>query len=92
MPLKVAPDRLMFWPLKCVGSRGPDGIRCSNDMRNIGKGITGVWSVLWQGCIFQMMYGLRIVLSTMNMASQTLDEVICDYSYEKFLSFHGHLH
>ena len=27
------------------------------------------------------MYGLRIVLSTTNMESQTLDEAICDSSY-----------
>ena len=44
------------------------------------------------GCIFQMMYGLGIALSTTNMESQTLDGAKCDYSYEKSLSFYGHLH
>ena len=78
-----------FWQLKCVWSIGPDGIRWSDDdLMNILEGIAGVWSVLWQGCIFQMMYGLCIQLSTMNMESHTLDEAICDCSYEKSQSFY----
>ena len=41
---------------------------------------------------FQMMHSLIIALSTTNMGSQTLDEAICDCSYEKSMSFLGHLH
>ena len=58
-------------------------IRYSYDLRNIWEGITGVRSLLWQGCIFQIMYGLIIALSTTNMESQPLDEAICDSSYEE---------
>ena len=52
----VASDGFMFLAFEVCWSRGPDGIRYSDDMRNIWEGITGVWTVLWQGCIFQMMY------------------------------------
>ena len=44
------------------------------------------------GCIFQMMYELRIALSITNRESQTLCEAICNCSYEKSKSFNGHLH
>ena len=57
-------------------------MRKSDNLRNIRKGITGVWSLLWQRCIFHMMYRLGNALPTTNMESPTFDEALCDSSYE----------
>ena len=89
---KVASNGFMFLAFEVCWSRGPDGIRYSDGLRSIWEGITWVWSVLWHGCIFQMMYGLKIALSTTNMESLTSDEAICDSSYEEYPPFPGHLH
>ena len=62
-------------------------MRYSDDLWNMREYITGVWSLFWQGCIFHMMYRLRIALPTTNMESQTFDEAICDSSYEESLPF-----
>ena len=88
----VASDGFMFLAFEVCWSRGPDGMRYSDDLRNIREGITGVWSLLWQGCIFHMMYRLGIALSTTNMESQTFDDAICHSSYEESPPFPGHLH
>ena len=42
----VASDGFMLLAFEVCWSRGPDGIRYSDDLRNIREGITGVLSVL----------------------------------------------
>ena len=49
---KMASDGFMFLAFEVCWSRGPDGIRYSDDLRNFGKGITCIWSVIWQWMLF----------------------------------------
>ena len=67
------------WLLKCVGVEDLMGsdiptIRGTSEKasQEFGQYSGRDVFLLWQGCIFQMMYGLRIALSTMNMESQKL--------------------
>ena len=51
--LKVTSDGLIFFlAFEVCWSREPDGTWCSDDLRNIRKGITCIWSVIWQWMLF----------------------------------------
>ena len=85
-----------FWPLKCVGVEDLMGSDVLTIWGTSEKASQGFGQYSGSGCIFPIMYWLRIALSTTNIESQTLDEALWLMKwfsrYENSLSFPGHLH